>query len=229
MGFAAADLDRAAAPIVTAAPHWSLPDRRGGTVVAFRELDERVPFAQQLGENTGPIVFLEHLPRRAGRRRRLPWGIDRRRRVMQHQPGYISTQLHRGIAGSTRFIKAAVWASVAAMRTAVSQPEFQARLANSPQSAVALPHIFTKRRRPRNLRWLTVRHRPRSDRRVDVDARDAMAVGVAAAAWVVGLLVAPAAPSPAARDAAVHALRSPLQPTMAAVGVSLIGLGRRLA
>jgi heme-degrading monooxygenase HmoA len=62
---------------------------------------------------------------------------------MQQQRGYISTQLHRGIAGSTTFINVAVWESVAAMRAAVSQPEFQASLANYPQSAVASPHIFT--------------------------------------------------------------------------------------
>jgi quinol monooxygenase YgiN len=63
---------------------------------------------------------------------------------MQQQPGYISTQPHRGIAGSTTFINVAVWESVAAMRAAVSQPKFQASLAKYPQSAVASPHIFTK-------------------------------------------------------------------------------------
>jgi heme-degrading monooxygenase HmoA len=82
----------------------------------FRELDERVPFAQQLGEETGPIVFFNIF-------RVAPedvdaflaaWKVDGE--FMQQQPGYVSTQLHRGIAGSTTCINVAVWESVAAMR-----------------------------------------------------------------------------------------------------------------
>ena len=60
------------------------------------------------------------------------------------QPGFISTQLHRGTGGSTTFLNYAVWQSVAHFRAAFSQPEFQARLAAYPDSAIGRPHLFRK-------------------------------------------------------------------------------------
>ena len=63
---------------------------------------------------------------------------------MKQQPGFISTQLHRGIAGSTTFVNVAVWESAAALRTAFSSPEFQAHVAHYPDSAVTQPHLFQK-------------------------------------------------------------------------------------
>ena len=53
----------------------------------------------------------------------------------------ISTQLHRGIAGSTTFINVAEWESIEAFRAAASKPEFQASLSGYPDSAVASPHL----------------------------------------------------------------------------------------
>ena len=113
-------------------------------MVQFRELDDRVPFAQQLAENKAPIVFINTF-------RVAPeevddfldaWRVDGE--FMKSQPGYVSTQLHSGIAGSTTFINVAEWESVEAFRNAASKPEFQASLANYPDSAVASPHIFAK-------------------------------------------------------------------------------------
>ena len=91
-------------------------------MVAFRELDERVPFGQQLGSGSGgPIVFINTF-------RVAPedveaflaaWAVDGE--FMKKQPGYISTQLHRGITGSTTFANLAVWESVEAFRAAALQ------------------------------------------------------------------------------------------------------------
>jgi hypothetical protein len=64
--------------------------------------------------------------------------------LMKDQPGDVSTQLHRGIGGSTTFINVAVWESVDAMRNAVSRPEFQASLNDYPASAAASPHRFER-------------------------------------------------------------------------------------
>jgi heme-degrading monooxygenase HmoA len=119
--------------------------RRGdGELVAFRELDERVPFAQQLSENAAPIVFFNifHVAPDDVDAFMEAWRADGE--FMQKQPGYVSTQLHRGTGGSTTFINIAVWDSLDAMRAAVSSPEFQASLAAYPDSAVASPHVFTK-------------------------------------------------------------------------------------
>jgi len=62
----------------------------------------------------------------------------------KRQPGYISTQLHRGIAGSCVFLNVAVWESVDHFRCAFANPEFRAKLGQYPTSAVASPHLFRK-------------------------------------------------------------------------------------
>jgi heme-degrading monooxygenase HmoA len=113
-------------------------------LVEFRELDERVPFARQLGERHEPIVFFNtfHVAPEEVDAFLDAWKVDGE--FMQKQPGFVSTQLHRGIAGSTTFINVAVWESVDAMRAAVASEEFQSSLANYPPSSVASPHIFTK-------------------------------------------------------------------------------------
>ena len=112
--------------------------------MAFQELDDRVPFSQQLGESVAPIAFFNvfHVAPEDVDAFLEAWRVDGK--FMQRRPGYVSTQLYRGIAGSTTFVNVAVWESLEAMRAAVSAPEFQASLANYPQSAVASPHIFTK-------------------------------------------------------------------------------------
>jgi heme-degrading monooxygenase HmoA len=63
---------------------------------------------------------------------------------MKQQAGYISTQLHRGIAGSCVFLNYAVWESVAHFRAAFTHPEFQSALGAYPSSAVASPHLFSR-------------------------------------------------------------------------------------
>ncbi len=56
----------------------------------------------------------------------------------------ISTQLHRGIAGSTVFMNYAIWESVAHFRVAFSHPDFKSALEHYPSSAVASPHLFER-------------------------------------------------------------------------------------
>jgi heme-degrading monooxygenase HmoA len=63
---------------------------------------------------------------------------------MKKQPGYISTQLHRGIGGSCAFLNYAVWESVEHFRRAFIHPEFRGALAAYPSSVVAMPHLFAK-------------------------------------------------------------------------------------
>lgn len=113
-------------------------------MVQFRELDDRIPFASQLGESEGPIVFMNTFHVAPGDVDAFmeAWKADGE--FMQEQPGYISTQLHRGIAGSTTFINVAQWESVEAFRAAAGDPQFQAGLSRYPDSSVASPHIFTR-------------------------------------------------------------------------------------
>ena len=60
------------------------------------------------------------------------------------QPGFISTQLHQGIAGSTVLMNYTVWESVANFREAFNHPAFKQALAHYPSSVVASPHLFTR-------------------------------------------------------------------------------------
>ena len=63
---------------------------------------------------------------------------------MKRQPGFISTQLHRALGDSPTYLNYAVWESTAAFRAAFGHPEFRAKLALYPASAVASPHLFRK-------------------------------------------------------------------------------------
>jgi heme-degrading monooxygenase HmoA len=63
---------------------------------------------------------------------------------MKLQPGYISTQLHQSIAGSTVFMNYAVWESVAHFSAAFNHPDFKKALGHYPPSVVASPHLFSR-------------------------------------------------------------------------------------
>jgi heme-degrading monooxygenase HmoA len=108
----------------------------------LREMDERVTYAQQLREDTGPIVLINHFNVAPGDADRLlqAWAEDAA--YMKQQPGFISTQLHRGTAGSTTFVNVAVWESARALGAAFSSPEFQRSVERYPESTVATPHVF---------------------------------------------------------------------------------------
>jgi heme-degrading monooxygenase HmoA len=113
-------------------------------VMALREMDDQVTYVQQLQEDDGPVVLINQFnmaPGDAGRFVQV-WADDAA--FMKQQPGFISTQLHRGTAGSTTFINVAVWESARALGRAFRSPEFQARAARYPGSTVAAPHVFTK-------------------------------------------------------------------------------------
>lgn len=113
-------------------------------MIKFQELDDRVPFAQQLGETGGPIIFMNtfHVAPEEVDAFMEAWTADGE--FMKKQPGLLSFQLHRGIAGSTTFINVAEWETIEAFRAAATNQEFQASMARYPDSAVASPHIFTK-------------------------------------------------------------------------------------
>ena len=110
----------------------------------LREMDDQVTYAQQLQDDGGPVVLINQFTLApAGTERFLQvWADDAA--FMKQQPGFISTQLHRGTADSTTFINVAVWESAVALGRAFSSPEFQARAARYPNSTVAAPHVFTK-------------------------------------------------------------------------------------
>ena len=113
--------------------------------MTFEEMDLRVTFTQQLGDaHVGPVVLINKFTVAPEDVEAFisSWANDAA--YMKQQPGFISTQLHRGIGGSCVFLNYAVWEALEAFRTAFAQPEFRGRLAHYPASAVASPFLFEK-------------------------------------------------------------------------------------
>jgi heme-degrading monooxygenase HmoA len=113
-------------------------------MLQLRELDDRVRLADQLSEEVGAVVLINTFrvaPEDADALLEA-WAVDAAH--LKQQPGFISAQLHRGIAESGVFCNLAVWESVQAFRDAFGDPQFQATFARYPDSTVASPHLFQK-------------------------------------------------------------------------------------
>jgi heme-degrading monooxygenase HmoA len=113
--------------------------------MTFEEMDLNVPLMRQLGDShAGPVVLINKFTVAAEECDALTraWSDDAV--IMKQQPGFISTQLHRGIGGSCVFLNYAVWESVDAFKAAFGNPAFRARLAHYPPSTTASPHLFSK-------------------------------------------------------------------------------------
>ena len=108
----------------------------------FIEMDRTVTLADQLKDEGGAVVIVNTFvaPPEDVDQLLAAWAAVAA--IMKRQPGFISTQLHRGVAGSGAFLNYAVWESVAHFRAAFANPEFRARLAEYPKSATASPHQF---------------------------------------------------------------------------------------
>ena len=110
----------------------------------FVEMDAVVSLQRQLEAEVGPVVLINRLSVDAAEADQLlaAWTADAQ--LMKAQPGFISTQLHRGIAGSSEFLNYAIWQSVADFKRAFFDPRFRARLQDYPPSTVVSPHLFQK-------------------------------------------------------------------------------------
>ena len=114
-------------------------------MVHFRELNDTVGLGDQMqSDEDGPVVLINVFTVDPADADALLAAWSRDADFMRAQPGYISTQLHRGIARSGTFVNYAVWESVESFRAAFTNPEFQKRIADYPESAVASPHLFKK-------------------------------------------------------------------------------------
>jgi heme-degrading monooxygenase HmoA len=107
-------------------------------------LDAQTPIDRQLGDAATPVILINLFTVDPADIDALVKAWEHDANWMKRQPGYISTQLHRGIAGSSVFLNYAVWESVGHFRAAFSHPDFQNALAAYPSSAVARPHLFQR-------------------------------------------------------------------------------------
>jgi heme-degrading monooxygenase HmoA len=100
-------------------------------MVRIVEMDERITLEKQLDEDVGPIdEFLNVFAKTT--------------ETFKQQPGFISAQLHRGIAGSSTFVNYVVWESAAHFRQAFNRPEIQSNMASVLPNTVMSPHLFKK-------------------------------------------------------------------------------------
>jgi quinol monooxygenase YgiN len=113
-------------------------------LVKLIEMDEKVTLSAQMEENIGPVILINKFnvnPEDVDQFLN-EWTADAA--IFKQQPGFISAQLHRGIAGSGTFINYAVWESTAHLKKAVNNIDIQARLSKYPASTVISPHVFKK-------------------------------------------------------------------------------------
>jgi len=113
-------------------------------MVTFEPLDPVVPISAQLGADVAPVVLVNLFTVDPADADALLAAWEHDANWMKRQPGYISTQLHRGIGGSAVFLNYAIWESVAHFRAAFDHPEFRSTLGAYPSSAVTRPHLFAK-------------------------------------------------------------------------------------
>jgi len=114
-------------------------------MVAFCEMDDHISIRDQLGEQSiSPVTLVNIFNVEPADVDQFLSAWESDALFFMAQPGFVSTQLHRGIAGSTTFLNYAVWDSVAQFRAAFGSPEFQAKLGAYPEGAKTSPHLFRK-------------------------------------------------------------------------------------
>ena len=110
----------------------------------FVEMDAQSTLSAQMEQEVGPVILINMFTVNADETSQLlkAWAEDAA--WMKQQPGFISTQLHRRIAGSCVFLNYAVWESTEHFKRAFTHPEFRSQLVHYPPSTTVSPHLFQK-------------------------------------------------------------------------------------
>jgi heme-degrading monooxygenase HmoA len=109
------------------------------------EMDEKITLSEQMEEkNIGLVILINKFNVKPEDVDGFPRAWAAEAEIMKRQPGFISAQLHRGIAGSCVFINYAVWEFTEHYKRAFNNPQFQSMLTKHPASTMASPHLFKK-------------------------------------------------------------------------------------
>ncbi|KAE8153933.1 antibiotic biosynthesis monooxygenase [Aspergillus avenaceus] len=115
-------------------------------VATFIDINPRTPLSEQLKEKpeAGPCVLVNtfHIPAGKMEEAFAAWKIDAE--LAKRQPGFISTQLHRGINGSDMMLNYAIWETTAALKAYYDLPEFKESLLNYPDGTEARIALYRK-------------------------------------------------------------------------------------
>ena len=101
----------------------------------FVETDEHVKLSEQLEENVGPIILINRFNVKPEETDQFLKAWEKDATYFKSQPGFISTQLHRGIGGSGVFVNYAVWESTALFKKALGNIDIQELLSDYPASS----------------------------------------------------------------------------------------------
>lgn len=102
------------------------------------------PFLSQLDCGQSPVVLINTfvVPHEAIEAFEAYWKVDAT--FMKAQPGLLSGQLHKGVAGNNVYVNVAHWESADALRKAFKSDEFQKGLQKMPDGCVVYP-VLTKK------------------------------------------------------------------------------------
>ncbi|MGZ5501346.1 MAG: antibiotic biosynthesis monooxygenase family protein [Nitrososphaeraceae archaeon] len=113
-------------------------------------MDDKVKFKDQIEEKImGSVILINKFNVAQGKVEQFlkDWGEDATN--FKQQPGFISTQLHKGIGKSSVFINYAVWESMEHYKKAINKILFRSKsqsplLKYDDESLVLSPHLFKK-------------------------------------------------------------------------------------
>jgi quinol monooxygenase YgiN len=116
----------------------------------FVEMDDNVKFKDQIEEKLmGSVILINKFNVKPNKVEEFlkDWAEDAAR--FKQEPGFISTQLHRGIGKSSVFINYTVWESMEHYKKAANKILFSTQsqsplLKYGDKSLVISPHLFTK-------------------------------------------------------------------------------------
>jgi heme-degrading monooxygenase HmoA len=113
-------------------------------MVKIVETDEKVTLSTQLEEDVGAVILMNKFNVGHNEVEEFLKVFEETTKYFKQQPGFISAQLHRGIAGSSTFVNYVVWESAAQFKHAFNNPEFRTNMANILPNTVMSPHLFKK-------------------------------------------------------------------------------------
>jgi quinol monooxygenase YgiN len=111
----------------------------------FVEMDDRVTLSTQMEQIVGPVILINKIGVNPNNIDQFLKAWKKDATIMKQQPGFISAQLYRGIAGSCTFINYAVWETSEHYKKAFDRPTNPSlsTLMDFPAVTVS-PHLFRK-------------------------------------------------------------------------------------
>jgi heme-degrading monooxygenase HmoA len=98
-------------------------------MVKLADMDEKVTFFQQMEEDGDPVIVINKFNVNPNEIDEFLKIFAESAQIWKKLPGFISTQLHRGTAGSSIFVNYIVFESPEHVKQAFNNPDFQSKIA----------------------------------------------------------------------------------------------------